>query len=149
MAAENLIIPYLSLLKKFNRDEYAAAFSGYSEQTAPLLAQIDEEWHKCAAQAREAYLNGEAGRLVTAVKTESDGARSRRAVVQKANDYRLVLLFYTLPMLGAAEQEAAKPLAEQIIHAWNAAGFRGTLQMTDHQKLMNGFSRNILSLFVR
>lgn len=149
MAAENLIIPYLSLIKKFNRNEYAAAFAGYSAQTASLLAQIDEEWRKYAAPAGEAYLSDEAGRLVAAVKTVSDGARSRRAVVLKADDYRLVLLFYTLPMLGAAEHAAAKPLAEQIIHAWNAAGFRGPLQMTEHQALLNGFPKGIFSMFTR
>ena len=132
---EDIIIPYKDLLKRFTRKDYSKSFMEYEEKCKENIKVLQHEYDD--SEDRNAYLNSQAERIVLRIKEESidNKSISRSKANRFLEDYRLIMLFYTIPMLSRANGYASKKLVEALITAWPEA----KLKVSSYEKLSDGF----------
>lgn len=149
MSIEKLIIPYKYLAKKFRKKYYADAFLAYEAEQRELVARLDAQAQM--AEDPKAWLTQQALTVYCAVNNatiHNTGIRLKHKRVLDKDDYRIVLILYTLPMLKRRNTAASMELAEAIVHVWNMHEDKDKLSVGDYDELLAGFDRSILSYLI-
>lgn len=149
MSIEDLIIPHKDLIKKFRKKLYADAFLTYEREQKELVLQLNAG--ALAAENPEAWMIQQALAVYQAVNNatvyNTNIPFKHKRMIAK-DDYRLVLILYTLPMLKRAQTKTSLALAEMIVHVWNTHEDHDKLSIGDYEELVAGFKRPILSYLI-
>ena len=135
MNSSDLIVPYRDLIKKFSRKEYEKSFMEYEDKCKEIIKYLQNGYDE--SEDKLAYLKAEADIYISEVKRNSlEDLTLKKNKARKAyEDYRLVTLFYCLPMLLRANGYASKKFVEVLKDNWTEA----KLIPTTFEKLNNGF----------
>ncbi|MCR5508973.1 MAG: hypothetical protein K6F34_09825 [Lachnospiraceae bacterium] len=137
----SMIFDNLSLMKRFNKNDYADAFKEYCEERTSLFAAIDKQYNGSEDKA---------GFIDACAKDFIDEASARYDRIDKKSDkdhflidHNPILTVYMLPALAGSGYSSCRELAESICAGWNAKFTRYKISIGTFEEIDGGFKRKL------
>lgn len=119
--------------KHFNRTDYSASFSDYSDRFLPALQAM----HGAAQEDCAAFANALVSRMVDTL--EADHVRSSRS--SAFFSYRMMLAVYLIPALHDSAVPEAAAVLESFLKLWNERYPKEPLKAVGYDQINDGWKK--------